>query len=128
MNIHASAEDYLEAILILQEKGGNVRSIDVARHMNFSKPTISAAMKQFRENGYIEMDDGHNISLTEPGAEIARKIYERHRLIAQILMDLGVDEETAYMDSCKIEHSISEKSFDCIKKYYYSSAERKKQA
>ena len=118
MKIQESAENYLEAILVLKNKNGQVRSIDVVHHMNHSKPTVSVVMKQFRENGYIEMDDGGYITLTPKGKDIADKTYERHMIIAEILMKVGVDEETAYNDSCKIEHAISERSFDCIKEFY----------
>lgn len=118
MKIQEAAENYLEAILILQNKNGSVRSIDVVNYMNYSKPTISVVMKQFRENGYIEMDSHGYITLTEKGAMIAGSTYERHIIVAKFLMSIGVDEETAYNDSCKIEHAISEKSFLCIKAHY----------
>lgn len=118
MKIQEAAENYLEAILILKNKQGQVRSIDVVNYMNYSKPTISVVMKQFRENGYIEMDADGYITLTEKGAEIADKTYERHMVIAEILIELGVDEETAYNDACKIEHDMSEKTFQCIKNYH----------
>lgn len=117
LEIHEASENYLEAILMIKNKQGQVRSIDIVNHMNYSKPTISVAMKQFRENGYIEMDTDGYITLTEKGAEIANRTYERHVIIAEFLMSLGVDEKTAYEDSCKIEHDISEKSFQCIKAY-----------
>jgi Mn-dependent DtxR family transcriptional regulator len=125
MKILASAEDYLEAVLVLGNKNGKVRAIDIANHMSFSKPTVSIIMKQFRENGYIEIDSNRNITLTEKGAEIASKTYERHNLIAEILMSIGVDEETAYEDACKVEHCLSEKSFDCIKQYYEKKTSNK---
>jgi len=118
LKIQASAENYLEAILVLGKKKSNVRAIDIAQHMNFSKPTISIAMKQFRDNGYIIIDSNRHISLTEKGAEIANRTHERHNLIAKLLIMIGVDEETAYTDACKIEHCISEKSFECLKAYY----------
>lgn len=114
MNIHESAEDYLEAILILKERQGLVRSIDIVREMNFSKPSVSVAMKRLRENGYIEMDTEGFISLLPPGAEIAQRIYTRHRLLSQFLMHLGVSEENALADACKIEHDLSQESFEKI--------------
>lgn len=116
MKIQSSAEDYLEAILVLS-KNGNVRAVDIANHMNFSKPTISIMMKQFHANGYVNIDSDRNITLTEKGAEIAGKTYERHNLLARILMAIGVDKETAYADACKVEHHLSDKSFDRIKAY-----------
>jgi len=118
MKILEAGENYLETIYMLLKRNKTVRSIDIANEMNYSKPTISVAMKQFRENGYIEMDDNGYITLTDKGLEIALRMYERHHLIAEFLMAIGVDEETAYEDSCKMEHHISQKSFDCLKKFY----------
>jgi len=118
MKIQASAEDYLEAILVLSQKKDKVRAVDIAQHMGFSKPTISIIMKQFRENDYIEIDSDRCIHLTVKGGEIARSTYERHMLFANFLMDIGVDEETAYRDACKIEHNISETSFQKLKTFY----------
>ena len=118
MKIQASGEDYLETILMLKEKNGNVRSIDIANHMNFAKPTISIQMKQFRDNGYITFDEKRNIHLTEKGEEIARRIHERHKLLSKVLMVIGVKENQAYEDACKIEHNISEETFECIKNFY----------
>jgi len=120
MKIQASAEDYLEAILVLQEKNGRVRSVDIANHMNFAKPTISIIMKQFRDNGYVIMDSDRCIHLTEKGAEIANRIHERHMILSAVLMAIGVDETTAFADACKIEHNISEITFECIKNFYNS--------
>ena len=117
MKIKESAENYLEAILMIKLKKGNVRSIDVANHLNFTKPSVSVAMKSFREEGYISMDPEGGISLTEKGREIAERVYERHQVIAKALMALGVDEATAYEDSCKIEHDISDTSFERIKEH-----------
>ncbi len=114
MNIYESSEDYLEAILILRERNGNVRSIDIVREKNFSKPSVSVAMKKLRENGYIEMDENGLIRLLPPGEEIAQRIYERHRLLSQLLERLGVSEENAVADACKIEHDISAESFEKI--------------
>ena len=117
MKIKESAENYLEAILMIKLKKGYVRSIDVANHLNFTKPSVSVAMKNFREEGYISMDADGSITLTEKGQEIAQRMYERHQIIAKVLMALGVDEATAYEDSCKIEHDISDLSFKKIKEH-----------
>jgi len=114
MKIHESAEDYLESILILKERQGPVRSIDIAREKNFSKPSVSIAMKRLRENGYIEMDGEGFITLLPPGEEIAQRIYTRHRLLSQFLERLGVSPENAVADACKIEHDISVESFEKI--------------
>ena len=115
MNIHESAENYLEAILKLQEEHGMVRSIDIVRELGLSKPSVSVAMRNLRENGYIQMDDDGYITLLPPGEEIARRIYERHKLLTQIFIQLGVSPETAAADACKIEHDLSEETFERIK-------------
>ncbi len=117
MKIKESAENYLETIYILKKKNGNVRSIDIANELSFTKPSVSVAMKSFREEGYITVDDAGGISLTPKGIEIAEKMYERHQIIARALILIGVDETTAYEDSCKIEHHISNQSFNKIKEY-----------
>ena len=117
MRIKESAENYLEAILMIKLKKGYVRSIDVANHLNFTKPSVSVAMKNFREEGYISMDADGSITLTEKGQEIAQRMYERHQIIAKALKALGVDEATSYEDSCKIEHDISDLSFKKIKEH-----------
>ncbi len=117
MKIKESAENYLETIYILHQKKPYVRSVDIAHELSFSKPSVSVAMKQLRENGYISVDDSGNITLTKKGEKIAAEMYERHHTIAKALMYLGVDEETAYKDSCKIEHHISNQSFNKIKKH-----------
>ncbi len=117
MIIKESAENYLEAILMIKNKKGNVRSIDIANELNFTKPSVSVAMKHFREEGYITIDAGGGISLTEKGMEIAESVYERHQIIAKALMALGVDEHIAYEDSCKIEHDISRQTFEKIKEH-----------
>ena len=118
MKIKESAENYLETILILSKKHGIVRSIDVANEMNFTKASISVAMKRLREDEYVKVDGDGAITLTDKGKEIATRVYERHQLIAKILIALGVNEETAYEDSCKIEHDLSQESFEKIKAYY----------
>ena len=117
MRIKESAENYLETILVLKNKNGYVRSIDVATHLGFSKPSVSVAMKSFREEGYITVEADGAIELSEKGLKIAEEMYERHNIIARALMAIGVDEETAYEDSCKIEHHISKLSFEKIKEY-----------
>ena len=117
MIIKESAENYLETILMLKKQKGHVRSIDVANELGFTKPSVSVAMKHFREEGYIVIDSDGGISLTEKGLVIAERIFERHQVIAKALIALGVDEETAYEDSCKIEHDISEQTFEKIKGY-----------
>ena len=117
MRIKESAENYLETILVLKKKNGFVRSIDVATHLGFSKPSVSVAMKSFREEGYITVDTNGAIELTEKGMIIAEEMFERHNIIASALIAIGVDEETAYEDSCKIEHHISKQSFEKIKEY-----------
>lgn len=117
MKIQESAENYLETILILQQRKGNVRSIDIANELQFSKPSISVAMKNLRENGYIEMDAGGLITLTEKGRQIAETIYERHTLLSDWLQILGVDPKIAAEDACRIEHVISKESFEAIKRH-----------
>ena len=117
MKIMESAENYLETILVLKSKNGCVRSIDIANELGFSKPSISVAMKGFREEGYILVDREGKISLTGKGLEIATRVYERHQLIAKALMALGVSEATAYEDSCKLEHGLSDESFEKIKEH-----------
>lgn len=116
MNIHESAENYLEAILALGEKGA-VRSIDIANHLEFSKPSVSRAMSLLRENGYVIMDQDGFLTLTEAGHEIADRIYERHKLLTKWLTVLGVDPEVAAADACKIEHDLSDQSFQKLKEH-----------
>ena len=115
MIIKESAENYLETILMLTRKKGYVRSIDVANELNFTKPSVSVAMKNFREDGYITIGQDGGISLTEKGMQVAERVYERHNIIAKALIALGVDETTAYEDACKIEHDISQESFEKIR-------------
>ena len=119
MQIRESAENYLETILILsQRKGkGEVRSIDIVNELEFSKPGVSVAMKNLRENGYITVDKDGYIRLTDKGLEIAEKMYERHTLLSQWLIKLGVDEKVAVEDACRMEHVISAESFAAIKKH-----------
>lgn len=127
MKIHESAENYLEAIYVLTEQNGQVRSIDIARHMNFSKPTISIAMRSFREEGYILVDENGLITLTEKGQAVADRIYQRHQLLTDALKALGVSEETAEADACKIEHDISEETITCIRKHLDAMQKKPKQ-
>ena len=115
MNIYESAENYLEAILSLREQHGTVRSIDIANQLHFSKPSVSVAMKKLRESGYIEMDKDGLISLLPAGEEIARRIYERHQLLTQFFIRLGVSPEVAAADACKVEHDLSDETFQKIK-------------
>ena len=119
MQIRESAENYLETILILsQRKGkGEVRSIDIVNELEFSKPSVSVAMKNLRENGYITVDKDGYIRLTDKGLEIVEKMYERHTLLSQWLIKLGVDEKVAVEDACRMEHVISAESFAAIKKH-----------
>lgn len=117
MKIQESAENYLEMILMLHKRQGYVRSIDIANELGFSKPSVSVAMKNFKENGYITVGDGGMISLTAKGREIAEKIYERHTLLTEWLIRLGVDAQTASEDACRMEHVISEESFAAIRKH-----------
>jgi len=111
-----STENYLETILILGKDGSPVRSIDIARALNFAKPSVSVAMKNLRENGYITVADGM-IALTPSGQKIAETMYERHVVISDWLIRLGVDQNTAHTDACKMEHAMSEQSFEAIKNF-----------
>lgn len=124
MKIQESAENYLETILILKHKISDVRSIDIASELEFTKPSVSRAMKLLRENGYILMDSHGYITLTEAGQKIAETIYERHQLLSRFLMQLGVEEQTALEDACKIEHVISQESFEKIKAHAISALEK----
>ena len=115
MKIHESAENYLETILILKKRLGQVRSIDIASELSFSKPSVSVAMKNLRLNGYIDVSKDGYITLLEKGQEIAERIYERHTLFSDWLTALGVSPEVAAEDACRIEHVISSESFHAIK-------------
>ena len=115
MNIYESAEDYLEQILILLEGKGYARSTDIAAALGVTKPSVSVAMKKLRENGYISMEKGGLISLTDKGYPIARRTYDRHQTLTKFFVSLGVDEAIARKDACKIEHDISEESFAAIR-------------
>ena len=115
MKIHESAENYLETILVLQQRKGSVRSIDIANELEFSKPSVSVAMKNLRLNGYIEVDPSGLIHLLPDGRAIAEAVLEKHRMITDFLVTLGVDPEIAAEDACRIEHVISDESFEAIK-------------
>lgn len=121
MKMQESPEDYLETIYMLSLHNSEVRSIDVARHLGYSKPSVSVAMKRLRENGYVNMDANSFLTLTESGLAIARSIYERHQVISGYLMSIGVSEETALKDACRIEHVLSEETFHKIKEIFYQS-------
>lgn len=118
MNVQETTENYLETILMLHQERGFVRSVDVANRMGYSKPTISEQMKKFRAQGYVEMDESGYITLTPAGDAIAQRIYERHVVIAQMLMSLGVEEQVAYADACKIEHDLSEESWARLRAHF----------
>ena len=115
MKIHESAENYLETILLLEKANGNVRAIDIATELGFSKPSVSVAMKNLRESGYIETNSAGHIVLLPKGRDIAEKMYERHTIITKWLISIGVSENTAADDACKVEHVISEETFEAIK-------------
>ena len=117
MKIQDSAENYLETVLILSKRNPEVRSIDVATELGFSKPSVSVAMKNLRENGYVVINKEGHISLTDAGREIAEMIYERHTLLSTWLISLGVSPETAAEDACRMEHVISKESFSAIKEH-----------
>lgn len=117
MALHQSGEDYLEAILALKEEKGSVRSIDVARHLGYSKPSVSRAMSNLKASGHIIMEEDGRLKLTEEGERVAQEIYERHKLLTDWLVWLGVSPEVAAEDACKLEHDISAESFRCLKKY-----------
>ncbi len=117
MEIRKSAEDYLEAMLVMKEQHGYVRSIDIAEHLGVTKPSVSYATKRLRENGYITMNRDGMITLTDKGMEIAEKIYTRHKVLTTFFESIGVDSETAREDACKIEHDISEATFAAIRKH-----------
>lgn len=123
MKIQESAENYLETILVLEKQNGTVRSIDIANRLGFSKPSISVAMKNLRSEGYIDMDENSYITLTPAGREIAARIYERHQLFTKWLMFLGVGEEIAAEDACRIEHYVSQETFEAIKRHIRENRE-----
>lgn len=115
MRILESSEDYLEAMLMMKERYGYIRSIDIANELNVTKPSVSYATKRLRQNGYITMDEEGLITLTDAGMAIASRIYERHKMLTSFFVYLGVDEETAREDACKVEHDLSEATYEAIK-------------
>ena len=117
MTIHKSAEDYLEAMLMLKQERGYIRSIDVAEKLGVTKPSVSYATKRLRESGYISFDPAGMILLLPPGQEIAERMYERHMLLTELLIGLGVSPETAQEDACKVEHDLSDETFDAIRRH-----------
>lgn len=117
MSVHESGEMYLEAILVLTKKNGFVRSIDVSEYLGYSKPSVSRAMGILRQGEYIVMESDGAITLTEKGQQIAEKIYERHTVLTELLIRMGVSEETAAVDACKLEHAVSDESFQAIKRF-----------
>ena len=118
MKLQASGEDYLEAVLMLQQRHGMVRSVDLARHMGYSKPSISHAVGVLRGGGFLTVDQDGFLHLTDVGHEVAEKIYERHRFFTQWLIGAGIDPETAEQDACRMEHGISQKSFELLRNAY----------
>ena len=125
MKLYASGEDYLETILILHREMGMVRSVDVARHMDVSKPSVCHAVAVLQEGGFLAVDGDHFLHLTEQGRIIAEKIYERHRFFTDRLIEAGVDPKTAEADACRIEHVISDETFRRLKEKYQSESENK---
>ena len=113
--IHASGEDYLEAVLILQKQKGTVRSVDVARHLEVTKPSVCNAVATLRDGGFLTMDEDYSLHLTDVGREVAEQTYEKHRFFTDRLIEAGVDPDTAERDACRIEHVISDESFRCLK-------------
>ena len=117
MHIHESGQMYLETIYVLLKKKSAVRAIDVGEHMGYSKPSVSRAMGILKKEGLIEVDDGGHITLTDKGESIAASMYERHTILSKLLRSVGVSDETAVKDACRIEHCISEETFDAIKRF-----------
>lgn len=118
MKIKESGENYLEAIFVLGENNPKVRAADICNYFGYSRPTVSAAIKQFKSEGLVNVDDKNIITLTEEGMNIAKRVYEKHQVIAKILMSVGVKDEIAYADACKIEHDLSDESFYALKKHF----------
>lgn len=119
MRLQESGEMYLETILILSQEKPFVRAIDVGEYMGFSKPSVSRAIGLLRNGGFVEVGDGGGLTLTRTGKEVAEKIYERHRYLTKMLMEMGVNEEIASQDACRMEHVVSDESFEAIKKYFH---------
>ena len=123
MKLHASGEDYLETILVLQKKRGMVRSVDVARHMGVSKPSVCVAVNTLKDGGFLAMDEDHFLHLTDVGREVAEQIYEKHRFFTDRLIEAGVDPVTAEKDACRMEHVISQESFERLRDAYKTKKE-----
>ena len=128
MRILESSEDYLEAMLIMKERYGYIRSIDIANELNVTKPSVSYATKRLRENGYITMDKEGLITLTPSGMAIAARIYERHKTLTAFFIRLGVDAETAREDACKVEHDLSEQTYEAMKRHALQTMEQEKKS
>ena len=124
MRILESSEDYLEAMLMMKEQHGYIRSIDIAVELGVTKPSVSYATKRLRENGYITMDKEGLITLTDKGMEVATRIYERHKMLTHYFMFLGVDEETAREDACKVEHDLSQQTYEALKRHAEKDQEK----
>lgn len=123
-NCHESIEDYLETILELSKIKQVVRSIDIAQAMNYSKPSVSIAMKKLKEKQYVNIDDNGYITLTELGLKVAESVLERHEIISSVLIQLGVNDQTAYEDACRIEHDLSDETFQKIKEFYLNTIKK----
>ena len=121
MNLQESGEMYLETLYILSKKGGSVRAIDIGEYMGFSKPSVSRAMSLLKQGGYIVSEPDGSLTLTESGRKTAKKIYERHTLLTEFFVHLGVDRKTAVEDACKIEHDLSDETFEAIKRHVKKS-------
>jgi len=126
MTIQESAEMYLETILILEKKNGNVRAIDIAHHMQFSRPTVSEQLKRLAADGFLELDANKRISLTPKGLQIAEETYNRHNSLAEIFIWMGVSEQTAFEDACRIEHYISAETFNALRRHYETDRRNEK--
>lgn len=120
MALHESGEDYLEAILVLQERKGSVRSIDVAQHLGYTKPSVSRAVSLLKASGHVTVEQDGRLELTQEGARVAHDIYERHQLLTQWLIRLGVSPEVAAQDACRVEHDLSAETFQCLKRHAQS--------
>lgn len=125
MKNNQSAEDYLEAILVIRERNGNARSIDVANELNVSKPSVSVAMKKLKERGLIEIDENGLISFSKEGKALAEKVYDKHKLLTKVLTMIGVKESVAAEEACLIEHVISDETYQCINKFYKKASKKK---
>ena len=125
MKIHESGENYLETILMLENRLGEVRSIDIANELGFSKPSVSVAVKNFKQNGFVHVDGAGHITLSPDGRAIAEKVLERHTVLSKVLIHLGVCEEVAKTDACRVEHDLSEESFQQIKSFFQKNMKKK---